>query len=143
MLRLLYISTSRQQPTPEMLADVLRASRRSNAAVDVSGLLIVGGRRFLQALEGPDVAVLSTYQRISKDPRHFAIVELAREQISERQFSQWSIGGPGGRSSGRHGVDLAGSRGADRTDQGPQPARLLHRLCGAPSGGLTRRHPHA
>ena len=96
MLRLLYISTSRQQPTPEMLADVLRASRRNNAAIDVSGLLIVGGRRFLQALEGPDVAVLSTYQRISKDPRHFAIVELAREQISERQFSQWSMGAQAG-----------------------------------------------
>ena len=94
MIRLLYISTARQQPTPEMLADILRASRRNNAAAGVSGLLIVGGRRFLQALE--DLAVLTTFARINKDPRHFAVVQLGRETITERQFAQWSMGAQAG-----------------------------------------------
>ena len=94
MIRLLYISTARQQPTPEMLADILRASRRNNAAAGVSGLLIVGGRRFLQALE--DLAVLTTFERINKDPRHFAVVQLGRETITERQFAQWSMGAQAG-----------------------------------------------
>jgi hypothetical protein len=96
MIRMLYISTSRQQPTAEMLADVLRVSRRNNAAVDVSGLLIVGGRRFLQALEGPREAVLATYHRISHDPRHHAIVQLGCDDITERQFAQWSMGAQAG-----------------------------------------------
>ncbi|WP_174278800.1 BLUF domain-containing protein [Sphingomonas bacterium] len=98
MIRLLYISTSRQPVTPEMLADILRASRRNNAAVEVSGLLIVGGRRFLQALEGPTDAVLATYRRIHADPRHFAVVELARATITERQFPRWAMGAQAGRT---------------------------------------------
>lgn len=100
MIRLLYISTAREPVTPEMLADVLRASRRNNAKVGVSGLLIVGGRRFLQALEGPEDAVMATYERIARDPRHFAVVQLARETITERQFPDWAMGAQAGRSVG-------------------------------------------
>ena len=101
MIRLLYISTARQQPTPEMLADILRASRRNNAVAGVSGLLIVGGRRFLQALEGPDLAVRATYERIARDSRHFAIVQLANENIAERQFGEWSMGAQAGGRAGQ------------------------------------------
>ena len=98
MIRLLYISTARQTVTPEMLADILRASRRNNPGAGVSGLLIVGGRRFLQALEGPEAAVMTTYDRIARDPRHFAVVQLARETITERQFPHWSMGAQAGRT---------------------------------------------
>ncbi len=98
MIRLLYISTARQPVTPDLLADILRASRRNNAVVGVSGLLIVGGRRFLQALEGPEEAVLATYRRIHADPRHFAVVELARETIVTRQFPAWAMGAQAGRT---------------------------------------------
>ena len=100
MIRLLYISTSRLRPTPADLADILRASRRNNAAVDVTGLLIVGGRRFLQALEGPQDAVMTTYHRIAQDPRHYAIVQLACETITERQFGDWAMGAQAGKAPG-------------------------------------------
>lgn len=96
MIRVLYISTARILLTPEQLADILRVSRRNNARVGVTGLLIVGGRRFLQALEGPEDAVMATYKRIHADPRHFAVVQLAREEIMERQFSGWIMGAQAG-----------------------------------------------
>ena len=96
MIRLLYISTSRQQVTPEVLADILRVSRRNNFTCHVTGLLIVGGKRFLQALEGPEDAVQATFDRIHKDPRHYALVELAREAITERQFPNWAMGAQAG-----------------------------------------------
>lgn len=102
MIRLLYISTARQQVSPEDLADILRTSRRNNAAAGVTGLLVVGGRRFLQALEGPDLEVRKTYDRIARDPRHFAVVQLAREEIVERQFSAWSMGAQAGGRPGDH-----------------------------------------
>ena len=108
MIRLLYISTARQQPTADQLADILRASRRNNAAVDVTGLLIVGGRRFLQALEGPEDAVQATYDRIARDPRHFAVVQLARETVTKRQFADWSMGAQaGGRPGTAASIDQA------------------------------------
>ena len=100
VIRMLYISTARERVTPEMLADILRTSRRNNAVVDVSGLLIVGGRRFLQALEGPEAAVRATYDRIARDPRHFAIVQLACDRIEQRQFGAWAMGAQAGKALG-------------------------------------------
>jgi hypothetical protein len=68
MLQLVYISTSREPITDRLLDDILSTSRRNNDRAGVSGLLVAGGRRFLQALEGPAAAVLATYARIAADP---------------------------------------------------------------------------
>lgn len=92
MHRLLYISTAREALKPTALDLLLVEARRNNAAVDVTGLLVVGGKRFLQALEGPEGAVRAVYERIRKDPRHFAIVSLIDQQIPARAFPDWSMG---------------------------------------------------
>ena len=92
MQRIIYISTARAILAPAELESILRASRRNNAAVGVSGLLIVGGRRFLQALEGPPDAVATVFKRIEADPRHFAVVTLNRKTIEQRAFGDWSMG---------------------------------------------------
>lgn len=100
MIRLLYISTTRAPIAAAELDRILRVSRRNNKAVDVTGLLVVGGRRFLQALEGPEEAVLATFERIRADPRHFAAVILSRSAIAERQFGDWAMGYQEGASIG-------------------------------------------
>lgn len=92
MYRILYISTAREPLSQAELDAILIASRRNNAAVDVTGLLVVGGRRFLQVLEGPEDAVTATFERISRDPRHFAIVKLGEKQVEERSFGTWAMG---------------------------------------------------
>ena len=92
MQRLLYISTARQALSQADVDELLRVSRRNNAAVAVTGLLVVGGRRFMQALEGPTEAVERVYQRICADPRHFAVVMLSRETIERRMFDGWDMG---------------------------------------------------
>lgn len=100
MHRLLYISTARGQLSRAQLEAILQTARRRNAAVGITGLLVVGGRRFLQALEGPATAVFETFERIRQDPTHFAIVELTRGLISERAFGDWSMGYRLGGSAG-------------------------------------------
>ena len=92
MHRLLYISTARRMFDADEVQALLKLSRRNNAAVGVTGLLIVGGKRFLQALEGPEPAVIATYDRIRRDPRHFAVVLLAAGPIAARAFPDWSMG---------------------------------------------------
>ena len=92
MLQLVYISTARQLLTRAELEQVLEVSRRNNGAVGITGLLVAGGRRFLQALEGPTDAVVATYQRITADPRHFGIVELSRREVEVREFGSWAMG---------------------------------------------------
>ena len=92
VLQLVYISTARQILTEAELDEVLKISRRNNALVDVTGLLVVGGRRFLQALEGPEEMVIATFERIKADPRHFGVVELSRKSVQVRGFGDWSMG---------------------------------------------------
>lgn len=100
MLQLVYISTARAAPDQASLENILTASRRNNARCDVTGLLVAGGRRFLQALEGPDDAVLQTYARIQADPRHFALVRLSCGPIAETGFGDWSMGFEAGAAPG-------------------------------------------
>jgi len=91
MLQIIYISTARQPLSDADLDQILGASRRNNKAAGVTGLLVVGGRRFLQALEGPDQAVAATMERIKADKRHFAVVELSRKVVESRSFGAWDM----------------------------------------------------
>lgn len=100
MQRLLYISTSRSRVTQPVIDEILRVSRRNNATAGVTGLLIAGGNRFLQVLEGDDLAVSRTFDRIQRDDRHFAMVQLAKQTIIERSFGSWSMGFASGAAPG-------------------------------------------
>src|ERR1700759_1632062 len=91
MFQLVYISTALQPITAEKRAQILSASRRNNAANRVTGLLVAGKRRFLQALEGPEQAVLDTYARIKGDGRHHALVLLTGRSVEHRAFGDWSM----------------------------------------------------
>ena len=93
MEQIIYISTARNEYTDAgMVRQILETSRRNNARDGLSGLLLVGGRRFLQVLEGPSEALDRTYSRIKQDPRHFALVELARRPVEHPSFPAWSMG---------------------------------------------------
>lgn len=100
MQRLLYISTSRSRVTQPVIDEILQVSRRNNAAAGVTGLLIAGGNRFLQVLECDDLAVSLTFDRIQRDDRHFAMVQLAKQTITERSFGSWSMGFASGAAPG-------------------------------------------
>lgn len=92
MFRLCYISTSRQPISERLCEQILRASRKNNERDGITGLLIAGSNRFLQALEGEEGAVRTAYERIKQDPRHFACVLLAQESTQKREFPFWSMG---------------------------------------------------
>jgi hypothetical protein len=102
MLQLAYISTARGLVDGKLLDDILDASRRNNVRCGVTGLLVSGGRRFLQVLEGPEQAVLTTYARIQADPRHRGIVLLSCVNVAERAFGEWSMAH---RAGGAHVAD--------------------------------------
>ena len=98
MFRLCYISSARMPIDDAMLMSILTVSRRNNRAAGLTGLLVAGRKRFLQLLEGDETAVRGTYQRIRRDPRHFASVIIDERAISVRQFNDWDMGlvRPGG-----------------------------------------------
>lgn len=92
MLQLVYISSARELITEATCRDILSVSRKNNQRDGISGLLVAGQRRFLQALEGEPDAVRAAYQRICKDPRHYACVLLGEHYIDNRLFGAWEMG---------------------------------------------------
>ncbi len=92
MFRLCYISSARSPVDDAMLRSILSVSRRNNRAAGLTGLLVAGQRRFLQLLEGDETAVRDAYQRIRRDPRHFACVLIDERAILARQFDDWDMG---------------------------------------------------
>ncbi len=92
--RLLY--ASRQQFAPDMIPDeeidsLIRASIRNNREVAITGLLLVHDGWFVQALEGPAEAVMTTYRRIVDDPRHTAARVIHAGPAEARAFGDWNM----------------------------------------------------
>ncbi|MDX1995266.1 MAG: BLUF domain-containing protein [bacterium] len=92
MMYLLYVSSAVHGITQDDILDILRASRRNNNPLGITGLLLYKGGNFIQLLEGPEDAVLKLHQKIATDPRHHAMRTLLSGKTEERLFGEWAMG---------------------------------------------------
>ncbi|MDX2218617.1 MAG: BLUF domain-containing protein [Burkholderiales bacterium] len=94
LLELVYVSNAFPHDFPEQeLERILASSRRRNAAIGVTGVLLYRTGTFLQLLEGPADAVRRLYgEIIHHDPRHRALVLCWEQPITTRSFPQWWMG---------------------------------------------------
>lgn len=74
------------------VSEILETSRRNNAALGVTGALLVSGPYFAQVLEGPPAAVEEIFERIQCDARHEQITVLEVASPSARAFGDWTMG---------------------------------------------------
>ena len=91
--RLIYVSRITLPPIDlnEEVDSIIRASIRRNREIAISGLLLVHQGYFLQVLEGPAEAVLTTYGRICNDPRHADAKVLGAGPAEGRAFTDWNM----------------------------------------------------
>lgn len=93
MIRLLYLSqASPAAARSDSLDEILQTSRRNNASLGITGVLVSGGGWFMQLLEGPESAVLKLYARILDDRRHGSARVLHITPANEAIFGEWSMG---------------------------------------------------
>ncbi len=78
--------------TREDLRVLLATSRKNNAELGVTGMLLYKDGNFMQVLEGEEVAVRRLYARIAADPRHGSEITLQEGFSEGRQFPDWSMG---------------------------------------------------
>jgi hypothetical protein len=88
-----YVSsaTTRHLSAP-VLDRLLMDAREFNARADVTGALLYHDGSFFQYLEGPERGVESVYSRIKRASQHKDLIEIHRETVSQRHFSEWSMG---------------------------------------------------
>ncbi|MEY3219460.1 MAG: hypothetical protein RIT27_817 [Pseudomonadota bacterium] len=90
--QLIYMSVSAKELTTEDLEQILEASRRNNAEKQITGLLVIKGRTFLQVLEGDSEVIKPLFQKLREDQRHREISIVSWETIENRNFPNWSMG---------------------------------------------------
>jgi hypothetical protein len=90
--QIVYVSSARRVFSDEQLLALLDVSRRNNAKVNVSGMLLYWDGNFMQALEGEKQDVDTVHARIAQDPRHHGLITLLHEPIAERSFGEWTMG---------------------------------------------------
>ena len=92
MYRIMYMSSAKFLFTDEDLENLLANSRISNSKLDITGLLIIKGKTFIQCLEGEKENVEKVFNRIKNDSRHENILILVEEYTKHRLFPDWSMG---------------------------------------------------
>jgi hypothetical protein len=92
MRQLLYVSNTVDELGLGDLDQVLTASRRNNAMMGITGLLLFIDGGFLQILEGEERAVRELYTRIAGDPRHRNARLMLDREVPCRAFPEWSMG---------------------------------------------------
>ncbi len=91
MRQFVYLSTATGQQDAVTIAAILAVSHERNLRDKVTGLLVAGGHRYLQVIEGPDGVVTATMKRILRDHRHLAVTLLVKRRINKRSFAGWSM----------------------------------------------------
>lgn len=92
LYQMIYVSTTIKPLSTEELEAILEVSRKNNPELGITGLLIIKGRTFMQALEGEKEVVKKLYRRIEEDSRHTGVVMVSEREITERDFPTWSMG---------------------------------------------------
>jgi hypothetical protein len=91
LTRIIYTSKATQEFKPSDIDNILTLAAKNNTKRDLTGMLCFSRNYFLQCLEGSRSNVNEMYHKILNDNRHSDIVLLEYEEISEREFSSWSM----------------------------------------------------
>ena len=92
MISLIYVGSAVEPFSKVELLNLLETSRRNNARLHVTGMLLYKDGNFMQVIEGEGPAVRKLHTKISHDPRPDGLITLLERPIEQRQFTDWSMG---------------------------------------------------
>lgn len=92
VFQLLYVSGATGPVSEADIAQILEASRRNNARLGVTGMLLYADGAFIQVLEGEEETVKALARRISQDRRHRNYMVLCEHHAEARAFGDWQMG---------------------------------------------------
>lgn len=92
MIQLIYFSAASYLYSNVELIEMFNRSRKNNADLNITGLMIYHEGSIIQILEGQAHDVHDLYNKISRDRRHKSILKVIDANIEERSFKDWSMG---------------------------------------------------
>ena len=89
--QIIYFSTAAGRQDARTIAEIAAVSRDHNRRDKITGLLVAGGHRYLQVIEGPTKMANALIERIRRDQRHLGVSVLVERKIDKRSFASWSM----------------------------------------------------
>lgn len=89
---ILYCSELAPDLPPDTVASIVARARVRNGELGITGLLVFGGQRFCQHIEGPPDALRSLMDRIARDPRHVDVRVAWQGELAARRYSGFRLG---------------------------------------------------
>ncbi|MFW2176792.1 MULTISPECIES: BLUF domain-containing protein [unclassified Moraxella] len=88
---LVYTSTitAEAQFNHDTLIDILTVSHRVNPITGIKGFLYFKDHKFLQYLEGEELAIINLYHTIQQDPRHKQVKLIVQGRLEKNIFEDW------------------------------------------------------
>ncbi|RZK40801.1 MAG: BLUF domain-containing protein [Hymenobacter sp.] len=91
MHHLIYLSQATRPLSAKALAGLVDHARQANVRQHLTGALVYGNKRFIHLLEGEPADLAQAYARISRDPRHQHLCQVAHYPVAARQFAEWPL----------------------------------------------------
>lgn len=92
IFNLVYCSHVSEGVTSSDVDAIIATSRRRNALLGITGILVFGSGVFFQWIEGPKAEVMGLVKLIETDRRHEMMVTLSTdEEVRERIFPSWDM----------------------------------------------------
>lgn len=88
---IVYVSTAARALTLADLRHLQTRAQERNEQEAVTGVLLYDDGAFMQYLEGPASGLARVYEIIKSHPWHYGVIDLVREPIPAREFSEWSM----------------------------------------------------
>ena len=76
---------------PAGLSSLLRTARKTNARLNITGIMSYRDGHYIQVLEGNDREIDQLYAKIASDPRHEQVTVFLESPITERAFPNWTM----------------------------------------------------
>jgi hypothetical protein len=91
MRQIVYFSTAAGHQDAPTIDGILTVSRANNARDAITGMLVAGGNRYLQVIEGPPRKIGALIDAICRDDRHVGVTVLVDRHIEAANFADWSM----------------------------------------------------
>ena len=92
LVSLIYVSSATKHfDEQQQLVTLLKASRSTNEAHKITGMLLYHEGHMMQVIEGEELEINQLFNNIQRDKRHNGVIKLICKPIEEREFSEWNM----------------------------------------------------
>ena len=87
-----YVSNSSTDLNDQQIVELLRFCKDRNEKLGIKGVLLYSEGNFLQILEGEKEVVLSVYEKIKEDSRHYGVIRVIGRDIERGSLDGYKTG---------------------------------------------------